>query len=258
MDIGAKVFCSMMCERLFKIIKLHGCATQFGSSPGVGFQDGCFSIKGALHTRHKHNLPTYVAFVDLVNIFDTVSHIMMLKILERYGTPPKLCFAISWMYDELKILLKIGEAKSEMGQKVGVRQGDCMAPVLFLFVIVVFEETLEISWKKLGHKMITFNTCTNSPRDRSSLTGHAPETFSKGTHIDIFNVLYVNDGAFPFEDRYQLAKGVQLIYDHFKLFGLEMHIGIGAKPSKTDCVFFPPQVFLKRKQTLPAMENGVI
>ena len=52
-------------------------------------------------------------------------------------------------------------------------------------------------------------------------------------------------------------KGVKLIYDHFKRFGLEMHIGKGAKPSKTECVFFPPPVFFKRKHTLPAMENGV-
>ena len=49
--------------------------------------------------------------------------------------------------------------------------------------------------------MIKFNTRTNSPRDRGSLTGHAPKPFSEGTLIELFNVLYVNNGAFPFEDR---------------------------------------------------------
>ena len=35
-----------------------------------------------------------------------------------------------------------------MGKNVGVRQGDCMAPVLyFLFMIMVFAETLETSKK---------------------------------------------------------------------------------------------------------------
>ena len=97
MDVGAKFFGSMMCKRLFKTIKLHGCPTQLGSSPGVCFQDGYFVIKMALHPCHKHNLPTYVAFFDLVNAFDTVIHIMMLKILERYGTPPKLRSAIARM-----------------------------------------------------------------------------------------------------------------------------------------------------------------
>ena len=63
-----------------------------------------------------------------------------------------------------------------------------MAPVLFLFMIMVFAETLGISWKLLSHKMITFNMRTNTTRNRRSLIGHAPKTFSEGTLIDIFNV----------------------------------------------------------------------
>ena len=31
MDIGAKVFSRMMCKRLFKVIKAHGCTTKIGS-----------------------------------------------------------------------------------------------------------------------------------------------------------------------------------------------------------------------------------
>ena len=42
------------------------------------------------------------------------------------------------MYKDLKIVLDIGKDKADMNQTVGVRQGDCMAPVLFLFMIMVF------------------------------------------------------------------------------------------------------------------------
>ena len=73
-----------------------------------------------------------------------------------------------------------------------------MAPVLYLFIIMAFAEILDISWKQLGNKVITFNTRTNSPRDRDSLTRQAPKTFSEGTLLYLFNVLYVDDGAFPF------------------------------------------------------------
>ena len=45
MDIGSKIFSSILCTRLFKIIRKHGVKYQFGLTPGVGFQDGSFTIK---------------------------------------------------------------------------------------------------------------------------------------------------------------------------------------------------------------------
>ena len=79
---------------------------------------------------------------------------MMLKILERYGAPPKLRSAISRMYQYLKVVLKIGKIKDKMSQTVGVRQGNCMVPVLFLFMVMAFSETLETEWIKADVKII--------------------------------------------------------------------------------------------------------
>ena len=78
MDIREKVFSSMMCKRLFKIINLHGVKYQFGYSPGVGCQYGLFILKTTLHTRHIHNLTTFVALIELVKAFNTVDHVIMI------------------------------------------------------------------------------------------------------------------------------------------------------------------------------------
>ena len=51
--------------------------------------------------------------------------------------------------------------------------------------------------------------------------------------------------TFVFESRIYLAKGILLILDHIFRFGLEMHIGRGNKPSKTECIFLPPLGFFK-------------
>ena len=111
MDIGAKLFSSLICKILFKIIKKHGVKYQFVSSPGGGYQNSTFTIKALLHTQNNQNLLSYVASVYLVKAFDTVNHDMMLKILERFGAPPKLRSAISRMYQDLKIVLRIEKAK---------------------------------------------------------------------------------------------------------------------------------------------------
>ena len=58
MDIGNKIYNSIMCGWLFKIISKHVMKCQFGSTPGVGFQDGTFVIKTLLHIRLNHNLLT--------------------------------------------------------------------------------------------------------------------------------------------------------------------------------------------------------
>ena len=59
----------------------------------------------------------------------------------------------------------------------------------------------------------------------------------QGTLFALFCVLYVDDGEFTFEDRDQLTRGLNLIYQHFTKFGLEMHIGKEIKPPKPNVSF---------------------
>ena len=90
MDIGNKIYISIMCGRLFKIIGKHGVKCQFGSTPGVGCQDGTFTIKILIHIRQNHNLPTWMAFTDLVKAFDTSNHALLIVILGKYSSPPRI------------------------------------------------------------------------------------------------------------------------------------------------------------------------
>ena len=121
MDIGSKVFSSILCARLFQVIKKHGVKYKFGSTPGVGCQDGTFTIKTLLHLHHNHNLPTWVAFSDLVKAFDTSNHQLMVMILAKYGCPPSLCDTIARMYKDSVVKFVIGEFETTIEFKVGVK-----------------------------------------------------------------------------------------------------------------------------------------
>jgi hypothetical protein len=102
-----------------------------------------------------HNLPSRVAFVDLVKAYDTANHNIILDILERYGAPPSFVAAIGRTYQDLIVVLKIEKEVVELSQTVGVWQGDNMAPVLFLFLMSAFAETLEVAWKEAGIDVCT-------------------------------------------------------------------------------------------------------
>ena len=99
-----------------------------------------------------------------------------------------------------------------------------MAHVMFLFTVMAFDETLETEWIKADLKMINLRQHTHSPCDIGKLTGHKKKNFEQVTLLALFCVLYVDDGAFNFEDRYQTTRGLNLIYQHFTSFGLEIHI----------------------------------
>ena len=91
--------------------------------------------------------------------------------------------------------------------------------------------------------MINLRQHTHSPCNVGKLTGHKKKIFEQGKIFALFFEIYVDDSAFTFEYLDQLTRGLNLIYQHFTRFGLEMHVGKGKKASKTECVFFPPPGF---------------
>ena len=143
MDVCSKIFSYIINERLYLLFDKHGIRTQCGATPNVGCQDGSFTLKSLLHLRHQHNLPIFVAFVDLVKAYDTTNHQFLIDILRQYGAPPKLCNAIERMYQNLVVIVKVGNEERKIPQTVGVRQGDNLSPVLFLFMMSAFAEALE-------------------------------------------------------------------------------------------------------------------
>ena len=88
--------------------------------------------------------------------FDTANHELLIKVLEKYGVPPKLCSVIKRLYINLKVAFKIGKLRVKILQEVGVKQGDNMAPVLFLFLMSAFPEILEDVWKREGIHRVKF------------------------------------------------------------------------------------------------------
>ena len=65
--------------------------------------------------------------------------------------------------------------------------------------------------------------------------------------------MYIDDGAFIFNNRADLERGAQIINEHFKKFGMEMHVGRDEKKAKTEFMYVPTREFFKDlPEELPA------
>jgi hypothetical protein len=98
MDVCSKIFSSVMNGREFKLLEKHGTQFQYGGMSELGCRDGLFVLKTLLTKQKNHNLPSYVAFVNLVKAYDMANHDLLLVILERYGAPPQFVVAIDQIY----------------------------------------------------------------------------------------------------------------------------------------------------------------
>jgi hypothetical protein len=108
----------------------------------------------------------------------------------------------------------------EIPQTVGVQQGDSMAPVLFLFLMTAFAETLEIVWKQQGTPILNVMMTADDKLSEGRICSHTPAMFmSKSlTGYKILQCLYVDDIGIPFGMRKDLQQGMKLIFHHFAQF----------------------------------------
>ena len=136
------------------------------------------------------------------------------------------------------MVLKTEKEIQEILQSVGVRQGNNMAPVLSLFLMSAAAEALEAKWRETGIAVLKVAHSCDDDLESGCVHRHTPHMYNSTrlTAFEIFQLLYVDNDAFPFPDRNALTAGINLIHSHFAQFGLKIHIGEG-ESSKTECVF---------------------
>lgn len=253
MDVVSKVLCCIVNKRLFILLDKYGTKLQFGGTPQTGCGEAIFTLKSALHARRNHGLETFVAFVDLVKAYDTANHALLLEILERFGAPPTLVDCVRRLYIDILVSLKIGKEKLEILQTVGVKQGDPMSCVLFLFLMAALVEIIDKEWKCNNIECVEF--CRESDETYSSdqIFKHdiKKSEASKGRFRFRINGTYdVDDIAALFRSRIDLNKGLPIIQSILADLGMEMHVGKiedgkRTKP-KTECIYFPPHNYFQR------------
>jgi hypothetical protein len=225
MDVGSKILSCILTKRAYTLLNLHCVETQFGATPLVGCQEGNFTLKTLLHLCHQHNLsPSFVAFVDLAKAYDTANHQILVELLGKYGAPEAFSDIIRRLNSDLTVTINVEGHKLIIPQTCGVRQGDNLSPVLFLFVMSAVAECLN---REIDESKITKVTCNrvSNKIKQGVLTWHPANKLNTGEVFKLPEILYIYDGAFIFNSRSDLIFGLNLVRKHFANFGLEVHVG---------------------------------
>ena len=148
----------MLVERLKDVMEENGPENQCGFHSQRGTIDGTFNLLMALRKRQEHNLETYVSFVDLVKAFDSVPRAAPFKVLRRYGLPDHFINLLTRLHADAVVKFKLGNEEVEVENRIGVRQGACEGPVLFIFIMAAAAmETMEWPVVKLTFRTSTAN-----------------------------------------------------------------------------------------------------
>ena len=239
LDVMSKILSAIVAKRLDGYQQEHGLAEQAGFISKRGCPDATTSLKIALQNLRARGQEAHVLFVDLVKAFDSVNREMLWKILAKYGLPEKLISVIKKLYTDITIDTKVGKTKESFASTSGVKQGDNLAPVLFLFAIQAAIDTMDQHWPVERPQFAWFGDDENG-RPQGVL--NPSKTTIKGMDFSLSHFvksLYADDAAFLFLNRKDIIKGTRFIVETFSKFGLTVHLGSRGQESKTEAMHFP-------------------
>ena len=123
------------------------------------------------------------------------------------------------MYTNIQIKLKIDDAEAEFTSTSGVKQGDNLAPILFIFAIQAAIDTMHRNWPTTKPSLEWF------PKAKGSLSRRCDNKNKFAEPLDLTDAFYADDSAFVFLSLAKVVTGTQFVKDTFQRFGLEVHLG---------------------------------
>jgi hypothetical protein len=141
---------------------------------------------------------------------------------------------------------------TELDYTTGVHQGDNMSPVLFLFMMQAFLETLQLKSEPILFSHFPKNKNGNLHTCKGRLLSQ--NTKAKGSLFSFDVSFYIDGSFFCFQTKQELHQAAINLNKHFSRFGLVMHISSNASKSKSEAMFFPTTL---KQAKLEALENIV-
>ena len=119
---------------------------QAGFRQNMGTIDNIFILHGIISHMNNMNKKLYCGFIDFSKAFDYVVRPNLWQKMIRYGIRGKMLSIIQSMYNSIKSRVKLNDMISnDFPCCLGVRQGECLSPLLFSLFLNDIEETMMLN-----------------------------------------------------------------------------------------------------------------
>ena len=144
LDVVGKVVARILQNRLQVLAEDELPESQCGFKKGRGCADMIFTVRQLVEKSWEHKSKAFFTFVDLRKAYDSVPREAMWMALGKLGVPEEMVRLIRSFHEGMRAMICLdGTALEEISVKNGLRQGCCMAPVLFnLYTCLALERWL--------------------------------------------------------------------------------------------------------------------
>ena len=141
LDVVGKVMARILQARLQELAEEVLPEAQCGFRKGRSCSDMIFTVRQIIEKSWEHKTKSFLSFIDLKKAYDSVPRDAMWLALRKLGVPEKTVQLIRSFHSGMEANICIeGELLEEISVENGLRQGCCMAPVLFnLYTCLLME-----------------------------------------------------------------------------------------------------------------------
>ena len=133
-QVASKIYNRCLLNRIRPVIDKVLRPNQNGFRQGRSTTSHILALRRIVEELKNHDMEAVLTFIDFRKAFDSINREKMLQILEAYGIPPDVVYAIRVMYEDTSAVVITPEGETDAFYiNTGVLQGDPLAP--FLFVI---------------------------------------------------------------------------------------------------------------------------
>ena len=141
LDVVGKAIARILQDRLQHLAEEELPESQCGFRKGRGCSDMIFAIRQLVEKSWEHQAKIFLLFIDLRKAYDSVPREAMWQALAKLGIPDTAIQLIKAFHQDMQATIQMdGQALDPVNVSNGLRQGCCMAPVLFNLYACLFVE----------------------------------------------------------------------------------------------------------------------